>query len=60
MLKSPHVADLKPMVENWIANLQEVDSITDVWTDCQKKVPDGWSSCCYSSQSYWCLHCFVY
>ena len=38
MLTSPHVADLKPVVETWITNLQEVENITDIWADCQKKV----------------------
>jgi len=38
MLTSPHVADLKPLVETWITNLQEVENITDIWADCQKKV----------------------
>ena len=38
MLTSPHVADLKPMVETWITNLQGIESITDIWADCQKKV----------------------
>ena len=38
MLTSPHVADLKPLVETWITNLQQVENITDIWADCQKKV----------------------
>ena len=38
MLTSPHVADLKPLVETWIGCLQEIENITDIWTDCQKKV----------------------
>ena len=38
MLTSPHVVDLKPMVEAWITNLQEIENIIDIWADCQKKV----------------------
>ncbi|XP_073235787.1 dynein heavy chain domain-containing protein 1-like [Porites lutea] len=37
MLTSPHVVDLKPMVETWITNLQEIENIIDIWADCQKK-----------------------
>ena len=38
MLASPHVVDLKPMVETWITNLQEIENTIDIWADSQKKV----------------------
>lgn len=38
MLVSPYVADLKPTVEAWMKNLEQLEEILDLWVACQKKV----------------------
>ncbi|XP_028405416.1 dynein heavy chain domain-containing protein 1-like isoform X2 [Dendronephthya gigantea] len=37
MLISPYVADLKPTVEGWMKNLEQLEEILGLWVACQKK-----------------------
>ena len=38
MLVSPYVADLKPLVQKWMKNLEQLEEILELWVACQKKV----------------------
>ncbi|GFR96312.1 dynein heavy chain domain-containing protein 1-like, partial [Elysia marginata] len=37
MLASPYVGDIKDQVEYWCQALREIEEITDLWIECQKK-----------------------
>lgn len=38
MLQSPYLGDMRQEVEFWDSALQQVEEITELWFQCQKKV----------------------
>lgn len=38
MLQSPYLGDMRHEVEFWDSALQQVEEITELWFQCQKKV----------------------
>lgn len=45
MLQSPFLGDMRQEVEFWDSALQQVEEITELWFQCQKKVMFQYSFC---------------
>lgn len=45
MLQSPFLGDMRQEVEFWDSALQQVEEITELWFQCQKKVTFQYSFC---------------